>query len=90
MVALVEVLQGGYDMENPSASERVTTFGSEDGWKPVSDGIRMDGEWEHKPVCQKEYERQSVRACRFFPSTIYLILYPSLPDSYSSKMSRGG
>ena len=35
-------------MENPSASERVATFRSDDERGSFRDGVGMDGEWEPK------------------------------------------
>jgi len=43
-VPCVEVLQGGYDMENPPASECPAATGSDDVRKSVRNGIRLDDE----------------------------------------------
>jgi len=44
---LVEVLQGGGDVEIPSASERPAANWSNDVGESVRDGIRLDDEWKH-------------------------------------------
>ena len=52
-ITSVEVLQGGSDVERPSPSECAPAVGSYDGGLPVRDGLRVDGEREHQPVCKK-------------------------------------
>jgi len=44
----VEVLQGGCDMEEPSASKRPTINRCDDGRNSVRNGIRLDGEREYQ------------------------------------------
>ena len=39
-------------MEDPSPSERATTVRRDHGRDPVRDGVRVDGEREHKRVSQ--------------------------------------
>ena len=48
-----EVLQGGHDMENPPTSEYPTVDWSHDVRNPVRNGVRVDGEWEHQPICEE-------------------------------------
>ena len=48
ILVVVEVLQGGRDVECPSSSERATAVGCDDGHPPLLDGIGVDGKWEHK------------------------------------------
>jgi len=43
-----EVLQGGGDVEDPSASERVAAAGRGDDRDSVRDYIGVDGQWEHQ------------------------------------------
>jgi len=43
----VEVLQGGYDVEDPPASEYLTAGRGYDVRKSVCDDIRLDGERKH-------------------------------------------
>ena len=47
LTKLVEVLQGGGDVEIPSASECPTADGSDDVGESIRDGIRLDDEWKH-------------------------------------------
>ena len=44
----VEVLQGGFDMEDPPASKCPATGRSDDVRDPVRNGIRLDGKRKHK------------------------------------------
>ena len=46
-----EVLQGVRDMESPSPPERVAAPGSDNDRDPVRNGVKMDDEREHQPVC---------------------------------------
>ena len=43
-----DVLQGGYDMEGASPSERVAVIGSDDERQPSDNGVRMDGQRKHQ------------------------------------------
>ena len=47
LTKLVEVLQGGSDVEVPSASECPAASGGNDVGESVRDGIGLDDEWEH-------------------------------------------
>ena len=48
ILAVVEVLQGGCDVECSSSSKRATAVGGDDGHPPLLDGIGVDGKWEHQ------------------------------------------
>ena len=52
-------------MEGSSASKRVAAPRSDDDRDRVLDGVRVDAEWEHKPVCICTSGRESVWACTF-------------------------
>ena len=45
---LVEVLQGGNDVEKSSPSERAPTVGSDNAWQTFCNGVRMDGQREYQ------------------------------------------
>ena len=47
-------------MESSSASERTAADWSDGGRGWVRDGVRMDDEWEHQPVCGISPGRKSV------------------------------
>ena len=49
---IVEILQGGCDMEGSSPSKRATFVGGDNGHSPLRDGIGVDGQWEHQRVYQ--------------------------------------
>ena len=38
-------------MEGPSSSERVAASGGDNDRHPVRNGVKMDDEREHQPVC---------------------------------------
>jgi serine/threonine protein kinase len=61
-------------MEHPSSSKRVAAVGHNDDRDPVCDGIRVDGQWEHQPVCESTYQRGSAGACMPFIQGSYLHL----------------
>ena len=61
----VEVLQGGCDMEKPSASKHATADRSDDGRESVRNGIRVDGTWKHQRLRKGTSRRRSARACKF-------------------------
>jgi len=50
LMELVEVLQGGSDVEIPSASKRSVANGSNDVGESVRDGIGLDDEWKHPRI----------------------------------------
>jgi len=54
-----EVLQGGRGMGGPSPSERTAAVRRHYVREPVRDGIGVDGEWEHQPICEDAYRRGS-------------------------------
>ena len=39
-------------MESPPASEYPTADWSRDVGNSVRNGVRLDGEWEHQPICE--------------------------------------
>ena len=51
----LEVLQGSNDMEYTAPYKRIGTGRCDDDRVSVCDGIRVDGEWEHQPVCGEKY-----------------------------------
>ena len=53
-----EVLQGGHDVEIPSPSKRAIAGRGDNDRNTVRNGIRMDGEWEHKRL------REGTSRCR--------------------------
>jgi len=69
-----EVLQGGRSVEDSSSSERVASVRRDDDRGSVRDGVRVDGEWEHKRVCGGASQRGSAGACRFLVQGPYLHL----------------
>jgi len=50
LMELVEVLQGGGDVEISSASERPAANWSNDVGESVRDGIGLDDEWKHPRI----------------------------------------
>ena len=52
ILTVVEVLQGGRDVERSPSSERVTAVGSDDGHPPLLNDIGVDGKWGHQRVYQ--------------------------------------
>ena len=48
ILAHVEVLQRGCDMESSPPSKRAATFGSDNGRFSIRDGIGVDAEWERQ------------------------------------------
>ena len=65
LTELVEVLQGGSDVEIPSASECPTANGGDNVRESVRDGIGLDGEWKHPRIRQGTSRCRPARACRF-------------------------
>ena len=65
MITLVEVLQGGHNLEGSSASERAALAGCDNNRESVRYGVGMDDKWEHQPVCEGAPGRESVRARKF-------------------------
>jgi hypothetical protein len=53
-------------MEGPPPSERGAIIRHYDDRNPARDGIRVDGQWVHKRVCEGERRRRSVGTCVFF------------------------
>ena len=51
IVICAGVLQRVRDMEGSSSSKRVATPRSDNDWDSVWNGIEVDGEREHQPVC---------------------------------------
>jgi hypothetical protein len=68
-------------MEHPSSSERVAAVGRNDDRDPVCDGFRVDGKWEHQPVCEGGYQRGSVGAGMHFIQGSYLHLVFTITQS---------
>jgi len=68
-----EILQGGHTLEGPLPSERVTTFGCNNGGETVRDGIGVDGEWEHHRVYE-ENRCEPVRA-GMFPTVVLVFTW---------------
>jgi len=64
MLTIVEVLQGGCDLEVPPPQKRSATVGSDNGPLPLRDGIGVDEKWEHQRVHQDPSECESVRTRR--------------------------
>jgi hypothetical protein len=56
----IEVLQGSYNVESASPSERTAVIGRDDGQQPVRDGIGMDDKREYQPVHQDPRGYKSV------------------------------
>ena len=52
IVTRVEVLQRVRDVEGTSSSERVAATGRHNDRGPVRDGVGVDGEREHQPICE--------------------------------------
>ena len=48
MLTIVEVLQGGCDLEGPPPQKRSATVGSDNESSPLRDGIGVDEKWEHQ------------------------------------------
>ena len=51
-MARAEVLQGVRDMEDSQSSKRVATTRSQHGRGSVHNGVGVDDEWKHQPVCK--------------------------------------
>ena len=64
LTKLVEVLQGGGDVEVPSASERPAASGSNDVGESVRDGIGLDDEWEHLRIRRGTSRCRPAWACK--------------------------
>ena len=77
MVCYVEVLQGGRDVENPSASERPVAR-SDDVRDPVRNDIRLDGEWEHQRLREGTSGCKPVGAGRLFTQRLAIFASSSL------------
>jgi len=60
MLTLVEVLQGGCDLEGSPPSKRAAAAGSDNGRISLCDGIGVDGKREHQQVCQDTSGCESV------------------------------
>ena len=61
--ACVEILQGGHDVENPSASECATSGGSDDDRDRVRDDIRVDVKRKHHRLREGASRRGPTPAC---------------------------
>ena len=55
VATVVGILQGGCDMERSSPSKYIATGGSDDERKPLCNGIRVDGAWEHQRIRQDSW-----------------------------------
>ena len=64
-MSCVEVLQGGCDMENPSASERPAADWSDNVRGSFRNDIRVDGAWEHQRLREDAPECKPVGAGKF-------------------------
>jgi len=51
-VTLVEVLQGGHNLESSLASERVATTRGDNDRKKIRYGVGVDGKREHQRFCE--------------------------------------
>ena len=78
MVCYVEVLQGGRDVENPSASERPVASRSDDVRDPVRNDIRLDGEWEHQRLREDTSGCKPVGAGKLFTQCLVIFASSSL------------
>ena len=65
LTKLVEVLQGGSDVEVPSASECPAASGGNDVGESVRDGIGLDDEWKHPRIRQGTSRCRPTWACKF-------------------------
>ena len=50
LTELIEVLQGGGDVEIPSTSECTAANGGNDVGESVRDGIELDDQWKHPRI----------------------------------------
>ena len=62
----MEVLQGGCDVENPPASERLAAGRSDDVRGSVRNDIRLDDEWKHQRLREDTPGCNPVGAGRLF------------------------
>ena len=75
---LVEVLQGGFDMENASSPERDATVWCDNYRKSVYDGIRVDGEREYRRVSGETLRCGSLRVGALFIRLLILVVSDNL------------
>ena len=61
-------------MGSPSSSKCAVTSGNCNGRRPVSDGLRMDGERKYQRVRQGAQRQESVRACAVSPLLLIAIV----------------
>ena len=52
IVARAGVLQRVRDVEGSSSSERIAAARSHNDREPVRNGVGVDGEWKHQPICE--------------------------------------
>ena len=52
-------------MEDPPPSEYTTAVRCDNVCGPASDGIGVDGAWNHQSVCEGESQCGSIGACEF-------------------------
>jgi serine/threonine protein kinase len=62
-VSCTGVLQGGCGMEGPPPSQSAAAIRRDDDRDSVRDGIGVDDEWKHQPICEGGRQRRSVGAC---------------------------
>ena len=60
IVTRAEVLQRIRDVEGSSSSERVAATGRHNDRDPVRDGVGMDDERKHQPICENTPGCESV------------------------------
>ena len=90
MMALIEILQRGHNLESTSASEHITTTRGDNDRGSVCDGIGVDDKRKHQTVCDGTSECESVRTRKLSleaPEALSRRLQPR--DSGSWEMSRG-
>ena len=59
------VLQGVCDVESSQSSKRVAAPRGNNDRDRVLDGVRVDVEWEHKPICGRTSGCETVRTRMF-------------------------
>ena len=64
-VTPAEVLQGVRNVEGSSASQRVAATRGHNVRNPIRDGIGVDDERKHQPICSGTPGCESVRTCTF-------------------------
>jgi hypothetical protein len=62
----VEVLQGGYDVENTPASKRPAAYRSDNVRGSFRNDIRLDGKWKHQRLCEGAPGCEPVKPGKFF------------------------